>query len=76
MITRKIEPVLKAVSRQFKAVAITGPRQSGKTTLAKMAFAGDDAVNPTLIYGGDTVWKEGPTAILPWEQITDLAERI
>jgi len=41
-----------------------------------LSLAGDDAVNPTLIYGGDTVWKEGPTSILPWEQITELAERI
>lgn len=28
------------MAKQFKAVAITGPRQSGKTTLAKMTFPG------------------------------------
>ena len=38
MITRKLEPLLKGIAGQFKAVAVTGPRQSGKTTLAKMAF--------------------------------------
>lgn len=38
MITRKIEPLLKEFAGQFKAVAVTGPRQSGKTTLTKMAF--------------------------------------
>jgi len=38
MIKRQIEPVLKKMARQFKAVAITGPRQSGKTTLAKAVF--------------------------------------
>lgn len=38
MITRKIEPLLKGFAGQFKAVAVTGPRQSGKTTLTKMAF--------------------------------------
>ena len=32
-ITRDIEPILHEVIAQFPAVAITGPRQSGKTTL-------------------------------------------
>lgn len=38
MITRHIEAALKKMAGQFKAIAITGPRQSGKTTLAQMAF--------------------------------------
>jgi len=38
MIIRKAESTLKKLSEQFKAIALTGPRQSGKSTLARMAF--------------------------------------
>ena len=38
MITRKIENVIKEISGKFPVISITGPRQSGKTTLAKKIF--------------------------------------
>ncbi|MFC1806946.1 ATP-binding protein [Candidatus Omnitrophota bacterium] len=38
IIDRELKPKLKAASNFFPVVAIVGPRQSGKTTLAKMAF--------------------------------------
>jgi predicted AAA+ superfamily ATPase len=38
MITRNAEFVLRTLSNQFKAIALTGPRQSGKSTLARMTF--------------------------------------
>lgn len=38
MIQRQAAPKLLQLSRQFRAVAILGPRQSGKTTLAKTCF--------------------------------------
>lgn len=38
MIHRIAEETLKRLSSQFPVVGITGPRQSGKTTLAKMVF--------------------------------------
>ena len=38
MIIRNAQSRLKKLSRQFKIVAVTGPRQSGKTTLVKKTF--------------------------------------
>ncbi|MCK6616468.1 MAG: ATP-binding protein [Cyclobacteriaceae bacterium] len=39
MITRQAAETLKKMARQFRAVAIVGPRQSGKSTLAKAVFS-------------------------------------
>jgi predicted AAA+ superfamily ATPase len=41
-IPRALEPVLRRAAREFPAVVLTGPRQSGKTTLLKHVF-GDDS---------------------------------
>jgi predicted AAA+ superfamily ATPase len=45
MISRLILPTAKETLRQFRAVCITGPRQSGKTTLSKQLFEGKPDVN-------------------------------
>lgn len=38
MIPRAIEPELKALALQYPVITVTGPRQSGKTTLVQQAF--------------------------------------
>ncbi len=45
MIKRKLEVRLKGLAKQYPVVTVTGPRQSGKTTLARMAFARYDYAN-------------------------------
>ncbi len=45
MIQRTVEPLLKELSTQFLTVTIQGPRQSGKTTLTRMAFPNYNYVN-------------------------------
>jgi hypothetical protein len=45
MIPRKAEHEIKALAAQFKAVAVVGPRQSGKTTLVRSVFGHKPYVN-------------------------------
>jgi predicted AAA+ superfamily ATPase len=45
MISRAILEEAKLMLRQFRALCITGPRQSGKTTLSKALFKGKPYVN-------------------------------
>lgn len=45
MIPRKAEHELRNLAAQFKAVAVVGPRQSGKTTLVRLVFGQKPYVN-------------------------------
>ena len=45
MIRRDIEPVLRSLFEKYPVVTVTGPRQSGKTTLCRMAFPELEYVN-------------------------------
>ncbi|MFZ2285655.1 MAG: AAA family ATPase [Bacteroidales bacterium] len=45
MIQREAENELKSLAARFKAVAVIGPRQSGKTTLVRKVFEGMPYVN-------------------------------
>jgi predicted AAA+ superfamily ATPase len=39
MLDRELAPTLRRLAQSFPAVAVTGPRQSGKTTLVRQVFA-------------------------------------
>ena len=45
MIQRDIHTKVQELSKTYPVVTITGPRQAGKTTLAKMAFPGFNYCN-------------------------------
>ncbi|MGF7141555.1 AAA family ATPase, partial [Roseimarinus sediminis] len=45
MIQRKLISTLQLMAGKMPVISITGPRQSGKTTLAKMCFPAYDYVN-------------------------------
>ena len=52
---------------------MTGPRQSGKTTLCRAAFPAQRnpsrAVTTRVVYGGVMRQSRGPAAIIPWHSI-------
>jgi len=45
MIPRTLEPILKKLAGQYPIITITGPRQSGKTTLCRAAFPDKSYIN-------------------------------
>ncbi|HEX9024433.1 MAG TPA: ATP-binding protein [Geobacteraceae bacterium] len=45
MIGRTLEPILKALAGQYPVVTVTGPRQSGKTTICRASFPDKPYVN-------------------------------
>ena len=62
MLTRNIIKSILELKKQFPIIAITGPRQSGKTTLLKEAFHGFEYLSledpDTLEYANrDTKYK-------------------
>lgn len=45
LITRSIEPIVRSLAEKYPVLTITGPRQSGKTTLCKKEFGNKPYVN-------------------------------
>jgi predicted AAA+ superfamily ATPase len=78
MITRDAETVLKKLATQFKAIALTGPRQSGKSTLARTTFPGKKYIsleNPDIRQSALTDTR-GFLNNLPNGAIIDEAQRV
>jgi len=73
-IPRSLEPVLQRAAREFPAVVLTGPRQSGKTTLLKHLF-GDTyryvSLEPPDIRAAAVVDPRGLLALYPPPVIFD-----
>ena len=78
MIVRDGETVLKNLASQFKAIALTGPRQSGKSTLARTAFPGKKYIsleNPDIRESAHSDTR-GFLNNLPNGAIIDEAQRV
>jgi uncharacterized protein len=78
MIRRKAEKYLQSLAKQFKAVAVIGPRQSGKTTLVRYLFKDKPYVNfenpDTRLYALED--PRGFLANYPQGAIFDEAQRV
>lgn len=41
-----------------------------------LALAGEEAIDPALVYGGGTAWRQHEVDFIPWHSIPDLAKRL
>lgn len=74
MLDRKIETELQTTAEEYPVITIIGPRQSGKTTLAKKVFPHHSYVNlenPEL----RTLAMEDPKTFWPQRMMKGLAVR-
>ena len=78
MIPRTAELPVKRLALGFPIVAIIGPRQAGKTTLASdwfaalrrwQSFAGEETLPPVLIYGGEAVYQREGVEVMGWKSL-------
>lgn len=73
-ITRTLEPVITRATHEFPVVVLTGPRQSGKTTLLKRCFAQSHSyvsLEPPDIRAAATMDPRGFLALYPPPVIFD-----
>ena len=64
VIHREITRHLKSSFQQYPIVAVTGPRQSGKTTLCTTTFPGFEVRQPVELPGGREFAESDPRGVL------------
>lgn len=64
MIAREITPTLEQFARQYSVIAILGPRQSGKTTLARSVFGQHRYISFEEALGAQEYAKRDPQGFL------------
>lgn len=78
MIPREAQAEILSLAKQYKAIAIVGPRQSGKTTLSRMLFPDKEYVNfenpDTRLFATDD--PRGFLSNYPDGAIFDKAQRV
>ena len=67
MVEREIKGTLCSLMQGFPVVTITGPRQSGKSTLAKAVF-------PSLVYGGSDSHVQNGVRVFGWDAVAEVFE--
>ena len=88
MIPRTLKAKLLELAAYYPVVAMTGPRQSGKTTLCRATFpdhhyisleamdsrefARDDPRGFLLEYGGDTGQQRSHGRLVPWRHVGEV----
>jgi predicted AAA+ superfamily ATPase len=60
MFQRQLQKTLERFAKAFPVVAITGPRQSGKTTLARSR----------LIHGGEDTYERHGVHVMGWKSFS------
>ncbi len=70
MIQRTIGPHVLKLAKMYPIVTVTGPRQSGKTTLVRMLFPDFDYVNLLLASGRDLIPIEIKSTYTPADDLS------
>jgi hypothetical protein len=85
MYPRNLQSPLRQLAQHYRVVTVTGPRQSGKTTLCRgtlpealesladqLTRGGERRrIERWLVYGGDALQRRSVGTAIPWSAIQD-----